>query len=88
MSTQNGQCVCQNVYPANTSVDTRHVSNFQNNFLKFILFQGAQELIKSLKLVHDQELNHSDLVIDDDEKIALFHVKMLWEEMEKLVQKT
>jgi len=84
MRIPNGQCICQVERPASASLDTRHVSDVQSEFLKFILFQGVEELIKSLKLVHDQALYHSDLLIDDDERVALFHVKILWEEMEKL----
>ena len=84
MRIPNGQCDCQDKYPASESVDTRHVSNVQSEFLRFVQFQGIQELVNSLKLVHDQALYHSHLMINEDEREALFHVKILWEEMERL----
>ena len=74
MLSQNGQGTCQNSCLADPSVDTRNVSDVQDEFLKFVLSQGVQELTESLKLVHDQTLYHSDLVIDYDERLALFHV--------------
>ena len=84
MSTHNGQCKGQNPGSVGASVDTRDVSAIQVEFLKFLHFQGIPELVQSLKLVHDLALYHSDLLIDDDERVALFHVKIIWEELQKL----
>ena len=84
MLTHNGQCICQNADSVSASVDTREVSPIQSEFFKFLHFQGIPELIKSFKLVHDLALYHSDLSIDNEERLALFHVKIIWEELEKL----
>ena len=53
-------------------------------FLDFIKFQGIRELVKSLKVVHDFALYHTDLCFDTKEKNALFNLKILWEALEQL----
>ena len=53
-------------------------------FLDFVKFHGIGEFIKSLKMIHDFALYHTDLCFDTKEKIALFNLKMLWEELEVL----
>jgi hypothetical protein len=75
---------------ADTAGDTRNVSKIkvwltpsQSEFIEFVLFYGASELSKSLKLVHDMALYHSDISINADEKRALFGVKCLWEKLKK-----
>ena len=79
-----GQCNGQNTDSASASVDTRDVSAIQSEFFRFLHFQGIPELVTSFKLVHDLALYHSDLIIDNEERLALFHVKIIWEELEKL----
>lgn len=76
---------------ADTAGDTRNVSKVkvwltpsQSEFIEFVLFYGASELSKSLKLVHDMALYHSDISINADEKRALFSVKCLWEGVEEI----
>lgn len=84
MRIPNGQCECQDKGLAGAPGDTRHESKVQKEFLNFVRFQGIQDIVESLKKVHEMALYHTDLVIDDEERVALFHVKILWEEMEKL----
>ena len=69
-----------------TAGDTRNVSKIkvlltpsQSEFIDFVLFYGASELSKSLRIVHDLALYHSDIPVDAAEKRALFSVKCLWE---------
>lgn len=76
---------------ANTADDTQNISKVQVwltpsqfEFIEFVLFYGASELSKSLKLVHDMALYHSDISINADEKRALFGVKCLWEGVEEI----
>jgi hypothetical protein len=76
---------------ANTADDTQNISKVQVwltpsqfEFIEFVLFYGASELSKSLKLVHDMALYHSDISINADEKRALFSVKCLWEGVEEI----
>ena len=53
-------------------------------FIDFILFHGVLELSKSLKLIHDLALYHSDISLDTSEKSALFDLKILWENFEQI----
>jgi hypothetical protein len=76
---------------ANTADDTQNISKVQvwltpsqSEFIEFVLFYGASELSKSLKLVHDMALYHSDISINAEEKRALFSVKCLWEGVEEI----
>ncbi|PZO29553.1 MAG: hypothetical protein DCE86_10840 [Flavobacteriaceae bacterium] len=76
---------------ANTADDTQNISKVQvwltpsqSEFIEFVLFYGTSELSKSLKLVHDMALYHSDISINADEKRALFGVKCLWEGVEEI----
>jgi len=71
---------------ADTAGDTRNVSKVkvwltpsQCEFIDFVLFYGASELSKSLRIVHDLALYHSDVAIGAEEKRALFGVRCLWE---------
>lgn len=79
------------VTSADTADNTQNVSKVQvwltpsqSEFIEFVLFYGASELSKSLKLVHDMALYHSDISINADEKRALFGVKCLWEGVEEI----
>ncbi len=88
MSTQNGQGVCLNGCSANTAVDTRHVSKSQLEFLDYLKFHGLEQLSESLKLIHDLALYHSDVSFNEEEKSALFDLKILWEGFERIRQKS
>jgi len=80
-----------NAHSANTTNDARHASNggapltaSQAEFLYLIECQGCQELSRSLKMIHDLALYHSDVPFDQAEKSALFDLKVLWEGFERM----
>lgn len=89
---QNSENQCSELATsANMADDTQNISKVkvwltpsQSEFIEFVLFYGASELSKSLKLVHDMALYHSDISINADEKRALFGVKCLWEGVEEI----
>ncbi len=58
----------------------------QKAFLNFLEEYGAKELIESLRAVHDIALYHSELSINQREKGELFDVKLLADELEKIVR--
>ena len=91
MQTSNGQSVCLNSHSVNTTSDTRNVSKVkvsltpsQAEFIDFVLFHGVKELSKSLRMIHDLALYHSDVPFDETEKVALFDLKLLWEGFERI----
>ena len=43
------------------------------------------DVVKSLKLLHDVVIYHSYEPIDEEEKNALFHLKGLWECIERII---
>ena len=45
----------------------------------------GSHLVKSLKLLHDIAVYHSTEPIDEEEKDALYHIKVLWECIEVIV---
>lgn len=47
------------------------LTSAQAEFLDFVLFQDTEQLSKSLQLIHDMALYHTDIIIHDDEKTAL-----------------
>ncbi|MGB3465578.1 MAG: hypothetical protein WBA74_09920 [Cyclobacteriaceae bacterium] len=55
----------------------------EQEFIGNLRFHGIEDLVKSLKMVHDFALYHTDLCFDREEKIALFNLKYLWEELER-----
>ncbi|UII31355.1 hypothetical protein LVD17_23975 [Fulvivirga ulvae] len=91
MSTQNGPNVCFNHKHSTECYDpsiysTKISKSSEEEFFNSIKCQGIEELIDSLKMVHDFALYHTDLPLDATEKMALFNLKILWESMEKLVR--
>ena len=89
MQTSNGQGVEQN-HSVNTQ-GTRKVSktkvlltSAQAEFMDLVLSHGTSELVRSLKMIHDLALYHSDVPFDDLEKVALFDIKLLWEGLEEI----
>lgn len=91
MLTPNGQCTCQKSELTNASADTRHVSKncrtllpIQAEFISHLEFHGIDDLIRSLKMIHDFALYHTDLCFDKEEKSALYDLKILWESLERL----
>lgn len=60
------------------------ISPAELEFLAFIQFYDVNNLIQSLKTIHELALYHTDVCMDTPEKEALFNVKMLWEELEEV----
>ena len=84
MRAQNGHCFSEEVNSQSTTVDTRHVSKSQLEFLNDLKFHGLGQLSESLKRIHDLALYHSDVPFDKEEKSALFDLKILWEGFERI----
>ena len=92
MRNTNGQNACLNSNHSKTvhgsllieSKISNSLTVAEAEFLDFIKSQGIDELIHSLKMVHDFALYHSDLCFDAKEKNALFNLKVLWEGLEAL----
>lgn len=87
----NAQSEVLNGHSVSTTADTRNVSKVkvcltpsQAEFMDWVCFYGVKEFSKSLKLVHDLALYHSDVPFDATEKHALFDVKQLWEGFERM----
>lgn len=89
---KNGQRVGLDEYSIHTKKDAQSASKkvkvsltpTQAEFIDFVLFHGVNDLSKSLKLVHDLALYHSDVIVDETEKTALFDVKLLWEGFDRI----
>lgn len=92
MRNSNGSKVNQKDHVLKTENDSLQaeskVSSILNSseleFLSYVKFHGIDELIHSLKMIHDFALYHTDLCFDAEEKNALFNVKILWEELEQI----
>ncbi len=87
MQTPNGQTACLNgnhVESINGSEILKSLNSVEQEFIGNLKFQGIEELVKSLKMIHDFALYHTDLCFDTSEKIALFNLKFLWEGLEQL----
>ena len=82
MSTQIGQSVCLNCNSVSTAVDTQHVSKSQLEFLDYLNLHGLVQLSEFLRLIHDLALYQTDVSFNEDEKSALFDLKILWEGFE------
>ena len=88
MRTQNGHCLSEEVNSQSTAIDTQHVSKSQKEFLEYLKFHGLKQLSESLRLIHDLALYHSDVCFNEDEKSALFDLKILWEGFERIGQES
>ena len=87
MRNSNGSNVClngKNVESINGSEILKSLNSIEEEFIGNLKFQGIEELIESLKMIHDFALYHTDLCFDTPEKIALFNLKFLWEGLERL----
>lgn len=89
---KNGQGVGLDDYSVHTKNAVRNTSKkvkvlltpSQAEFIDFVLFHGVNDLSKSLKLIHDLALYHTDVTVDETEKNALFDVKLLWEGFDRI----
>ena len=85
MRNTNGQSPCDCKCKASESqskiseetIDSGDWTQPQIELLKLIYFHGAQEVAKSLQIVHDIALYHSDFPLDSDEKASLYDVNAL-----------
>ena len=87
MQTPNGQTACLNgnhLESVNGSEILKSLNSVEREFIGNLKFQGIEELVNSLKMIHDFALYHTDLCFDTEEKVALFNLKILWEELEQL----
>lgn len=87
MPTQNGQSISPEGTPAKASADARNASQFskfQSKFLEDLLSQGVEHVAVSLRLIHELALYHSDIPLDQQEKEALYDMKLLWEGLEQM----
>ena len=62
------------------------LNSSESEFLDFVKFHGIDDFVKSLKMIHDFALYHTDLCFDTEEKNALFNLKILWEGMEQMAK--
>lgn len=91
LQTPNGQRVRLNGHSVHTTCNARHalkakstVTPAQAEFLQFFSKTEMPGISSSLKLAHELVLYHTDVVLDDEEKLALHNLKMLWEEIDRL----
>lgn len=87
MSTQDGQksCPhCSNEQAPNPAHSSPMLTPAQTQLLEYANDLDGPDLVKSLKLVHDIAVYHSHEPLDEDEKDALFSVKVLWEHIERI----
>lgn len=62
-----------------TTPKSQQLTPAQVQLLEFADSLDGPDLVKSLQLVHDMALYHSQYPIDEDEKSALHSTKLLWE---------
>lgn len=91
MQTLDGSGVDSNPNSVNPRNDARQASNAnstitsaQAEILYLIDTQGSQELARSLRMIHDMALYHSDIPCDEPQKSALYDLKLLWESFERM----
>ncbi len=94
MQTLDGSGADSNKNSVNPTHDARHASNFSStitsaeaDILYLIDTQGSRELARSLRMIHDMALYHSDIPFDEPQKSALYDLKLLWEGLEKIGEK-
>jgi hypothetical protein len=93
MRTSNGPNVCPKCNSVNIANDTRNVSKTSKlltagevELLEFFVYLNRPDLVKSLKLIHDLAIYHSDVAFDTEEKTALYDVRVLWEKIEEMIE--
>lgn len=83
----NGQSIYFNENHTNHSADLKPLNSSEIEFIDKIKFQGIEELIDSLKMIHDFAVYHSDISLGTTEKMALLNLKILWEGLEELIRR-
>jgi hypothetical protein len=87
MRNSNGSNVCLNGKDVESIKDSeilKPLNSVEQEFIGNLKFQGIEELVNSLKMIHDFALYHTDLCFDKEEKVALFNLKFMWEGLEQL----
>ena len=91
MQTPDGQNVCSKCKSVNITNDTRNVSRTSKlltsaevELLEFVNCLDSPDLVNSLKLIHDFAIYHSSIPFDEEEKTALFDVRVLWEKIAQI----
>ena len=91
MSTQDGQESCPQGSSANAQSVTKisqMLTPAQVQLLDYANYLDGPDLVRSLKLLHDIVVYHSNEPLDEDEKCALYSIKVLWEYVEGIVGET
>ena len=91
MRNSNGSNVCLNCKHSkkvddSLLFDSKILNPLEAEFLDYVKFHGIDKFVKSLKMIHDFALYHTDLCFDKDEKSALFDLKILWEGLERITK--
>jgi hypothetical protein len=93
MLQSNGQRARLNGHSVSTTGNARNASKIhltvtpaQAEFVRFFSENEIPAFSNSLKLAHDLVLYHTDVVLDDEEKLALYNLKQLWEEIDRLAE--
>ena len=96
MLTPDGQSPCNCKFKANQNQSkitggtiepgdwTQPHPDGSGELLKLIYFHGAREMARSLKLVHNIALYHSDFPLDDKEKSSLYDVITLSKSLKRI----
>jgi hypothetical protein len=92
MRNRKSQNVCPKCNLVSTANDARNVSKTSKlltsaevEFLEFFGYLDRPDLVKSLKLIHDLAIYHSNVAFDTEEKTALYDVRILWEKVEEMI---
>lgn len=93
MRNENGQNRCPRCNAVISAKDAPAVSNIsqklspaQVELLEFADHLDGPNLVKSLQLLHDMALYHSQHPIDEEEKNALHSTKLLWERIAAITE--
>lgn len=80
---------CRSVGPHDAPFSETRIQKYllysEIEFMEFIYFHRPNQLIQSLKAMHDRALYHCDLPISDEHKEQLFDLKLLWEGLEEMM---
>lgn len=83
MRTSNGQYAYLDHRSGEVKI-LKSIDFMEEKFIGYLKLQGVGNLVQSLQLIHDIALYHSDYPINEAEKSALYDVKSLWKELERI----
>ena len=88
-------CHCTKFSSANATDDARNVSTItrelspaQDELIDLVSLFGPLELAADCMSIHDMALYHSDMVVDTEEKSALYHLKHLADVLREIGRET